>query len=78
MSDVNWCWVILIWYVVCIRCDHDLGVSGGAGHGLVRTGVRGVCAARPALLPDPANGAHGPARWHLETARLCRLCTSTG
>lgn len=63
--------------VVC-RCDHDPGVAGGAWHGLVGPGVRSVGAARLALFPDPAHGAHGPTRWHLETARLCRLCTSTG
>lgn len=60
------------------RCDHDPSIAGGAGYGLVGAGVRGVGAARPALLPDPAHGAHGPARWHMETARLGRLCTSTG
>lgn len=65
-------------FVFCVRRDHDPGIAGGAGHGLVGAGVRRVGAARAALLPDPAHGAHGPARRHLETARLRRLRTSTG
>lgn len=60
------------------RCDHNPGFPGGAGHGLVGAGVRGVGAARTALLPDPAHGAHGPARRHLEAARLRRLRPSSG
>lgn len=61
-----------------IRCHNNPGVAGGAGDGLVGAGVRGVGAARPALLPDPAYGAHGPPRGHLETAWIRRLCSPTG
>lgn len=70
--------VLLIGLFVVCRCDDDPGVGGGARHGLVGAGVRGVGAARAALLPNPTYGAHGPARRHLEAARLRRLCTSTG
>lgn len=60
------------------RCDDDTSVCGGAGHGVVGAGVCSVRAAWPALLPDPAHGAHGQTRRDLETSRLRRLCSSTG
>lgn len=60
------------------RCNDNLGIIGGAGHGLIGAGVRGVGVARTALLPDPAHGAHGPPWRDLETARLRCLRASTG
>lgn len=52
------------------RCDDHPGVAGGAGDGLLGAGVRRLRPARSTLLPDPAYGAHGPARRYLEAARL--------
>lgn len=60
------------------RCDHHTSVGGGAGHGVIRAGVCGVCITRTTLLPDPAHGTHGSTRWHLEVTRLRRLRTSSG
>lgn len=55
------------------RSVNHRSFSGQLGAGLCR-----VCPSRPSILPNSAHGAHGPARRHLEAARLGGLCTSPG
>lgn len=65
--------------VLCLcRCHDNPRVGGGAGYGVLRTGVRSVGAAGSTILPNSTYGAHGPSRWHLETPGLRCLRTSTG
>lgn len=60
------------------RCDCDRGVRGGAVCGQQRAGVRRVRSAGAPVLPDSADGAHGPQRGHLEAPRISGLRTQAG
>lgn len=59
------------------RYSDDNSVDSGASDGHIRPGLCDECPAWPAVLPDPADGADGPARWHVEAARERRLCSQT-
>lgn len=59
------------------RYSYDNCVDSGASDGHVRPGLCDQCIAWPAVLPDPADGADGPARRHVEAARERRLCSQT-
>jgi hypothetical protein len=63
---------------VLARCHYHTGVSGGAGHGFLGAGLRGVSVTRPALFPNSTHGANGPTWRNMETAGFRCVCTPTG
>lgn len=61
-----------------LRLCSDRSVDNRSFSGQFGSSLCGVCPSRSSVFSNIAHGAHGQARWHLETTRLGRLCSSTG